>query len=79
VRINQAPALDVLSRLEPGDARPDARDESITPLLAGGASRTDHHGAIVLATDGRTIDVTRWARRSSTRFCIDPESPCPSR
>jgi competence protein ComEC len=80
VRINHAPALDVLSRLGARDATTDPRDARAGPVLPGdGAARTDHHGAIVIETDGRTIDVTRWARQTSARFCVDAESPCPSR
>jgi competence protein ComEC len=38
--------------------------------------RTDHDGAVVLETDGRVLDVTRWADRRVERFCLDPEAPC---
>lgn len=38
--------------------------------------RTDRDGAVILETDGRVLDVTRWADRKRERFCLDPESPC---
>jgi competence protein ComEC len=38
--------------------------------------RTDHDGAILLETNGRTLTVTRWAPRTTVRYCLDPDSPC---
>jgi competence protein ComEC len=38
--------------------------------------RTDEDGAVIFETDGGTLTVTRWARRSIDRFCLDPEGIC---
>ena len=38
--------------------------------------RTDRDGAVIFETDGGTLTVTRWARRSVDRFCLDPEGIC---
>ena len=38
--------------------------------------RTDEDGAVIFETDGGTLTVTRWARRSVDRFCLDPEGIC---
>jgi competence protein ComEC len=55
------PAPDVLARLE-----------------AAGADvyRTDRDGAVLLETDGRALTVTRWATRTTTRYCLDPDLLC---
>jgi competence protein ComEC len=47
-------------------------------LTAAGAHvyRTDHDGALLLETDGRTLSVTRWASRTTTHYCLDPDTPC---
>jgi competence protein ComEC len=47
-------------------------------LTTAGADvyRTDRDGAILLVTDGRTLTVTRWASRTSTRYCVDPDITC---
>jgi competence protein ComEC len=47
-------------------------------LAAVGADvyRTDRDGAILLDTDGRALTVTRWASRTTTRYCLDPDTPC---
>jgi competence protein ComEC len=47
-------------------------------LTAAGADvyRTDRDGAILLETDGRTLTVTRWASRTTTRYCLDPDTLC---
>ncbi len=47
-------------------------------LAAAGADiyRTDRDGALLLETDGRALTITRWASRSTTRYCLDPETPC---
>jgi competence protein ComEC len=39
-------------------------------------ARTDEDGAVLLASDGRALDVTRWAARSTARYCLDPETIC---
>ena len=38
--------------------------------------RTDHDGAILLETNGRTLTVARWAPRTTARYCLDPDAPC---
>jgi competence protein ComEC len=38
--------------------------------------RTDHHGALLLETNGRTLTVTRWATKETLRYCLDPDTPC---
>jgi competence protein ComEC len=47
-------------------------------LAATGARiyRTDRDGAIIVETDGRVLDVTRWADRTVDRYCLDPETIC---
>jgi competence protein ComEC len=38
--------------------------------------RTDRDGAVIFETDGGTLTVTRWARRTVDRFCLEPEGIC---
>ena len=38
--------------------------------------RTDRDGAVIFETDGGTLTVTRWTRRSVDRYCLDPEGIC---
>jgi competence protein ComEC len=38
--------------------------------------RTDHHGALLLETDGRTLTLTQWATHQTTRYCLDPDTLC---
>jgi competence protein ComEC len=47
-------------------------------LAAAGADvyRTDHDGALLLETNGRTLTVTRWSSTTTTRYCLDPDTPC---
>jgi competence protein ComEC len=50
----------------------------LTRLTALGTDiyRTDHDGALLLETDGRTLKVTRWVSRTTTRYCLDPDTLC---
>jgi competence protein ComEC len=52
--------------------------EVLTRLTTAGADiyRTDHDGALLLDTDGRTLTITRWASRTTTRYCLDPNVLC---
>ena len=54
-------------------------DPGVLARLAGAGAivyRTDRDGALVLETDGRVLTVTRWATRTTERFCVDPEAIC---
>jgi competence protein ComEC len=52
--------------------------ETIARLRESGATiyRTDHDGAVMLETDGRSLTVTTWASRRRDRYCLDPETIC---
>jgi competence protein ComEC len=47
-------------------------------LTTAGATihRTDHHGALLLETDGRRLSITRWSSRTTMHYCLDPETRC---
>ncbi len=49
--------------------------ETLARLEASGARiyRTDRDGAIILETDGQRVWITRWARRATEVFDLDPE------
>lgn len=51
---------------------------TLARLAATGARvlRTDRDGAVIFETDGRRLDVMRWAERSVERYCLDPETAC---
>ena len=52
--------------------------EILERLTTAGAHvyRTDRDGALVLETDGRVLEVTRWSDRRVDRYCLDPEALC---
>lgn len=52
--------------------------ETIARLRESGATiyRTDHDGAVMLETDGRSLTVTTWASRRRDRYCLDPATIC---
>jgi competence protein ComEC len=47
-------------------------------LTTAGADihRTDRDGALLLETDGRHLSVTRWSSRTTTHYCLDPDTKC---
>ncbi len=54
-------------------------DAGVVGRLADGGAvlyRTDRDGAVLLESDGRALDVTRWAARATARYCLDPETTC---
>ena len=55
---------------------PDA--DVLRRLTAAGARvyRTDRDGAVILETDGRTLEVTRWVDGTRDRYCLDPDTAC---
>ena len=55
---------------------PDPAVLSRLTTLKAEIHRTDHHGALLLETDGRTLIVTRWATKETLRYCLDPDTPC---
>jgi competence protein ComEC len=52
--------------------------ETLAQLDAVGARtyRTDRDGAVLMATDGRVLDVGGWARATTERYCLDPNGVC---
>jgi competence protein ComEC len=38
--------------------------------------RTDRDGAILIETNGRALTVTAWATRTTTHYCLDPDTFC---
>jgi competence protein ComEC len=44
--------------------------------LGAHVHRTDHHGALLLETNGRTLTLTRWSTAQTTTYCLDPHTPC---
>ena len=52
--------------------------DTLARLAAASAAiyRTDHDGAVILESDGRTLTVTAWATNHTTRYCLDREAVC---
>ena len=68
------PALAVVS-VGPRNPFRHPAPETLRRLQATGARvyRTDRDGAVVIETDGATLQVTRWADGAVERFALDPE------
>lgn len=54
--------------------------ETVARLVAGGAAvyRTDRDGAVMLATDGRSLTVTTWVSQRNDRYCLTRGGPARS-
>jgi competence protein ComEC len=54
------------------------RAETLARLTEVGAvvHRTDRDGAVLFATNGRWLAVTRWASGRGERYCLDPDTIC---